>query len=307
MKIHFAPIQGHTDAPYRYFHSSLYTPAEEYYTPFIRLEHGQMRKKDLNDLHSEITADLKSVPQVIFRDYEELSTLTDSLASEGFERIDINMGCPFPLQTAKGRGAATVGSRDCAEIVKRVVEAHPEIEFSIKMRLGMTEVDEWKETLPILNSLPLKHITMHPRVARQQYKGEPDLEAFGRFLDAAEVPVIYNGDLKTPEDVRRIKEEFPRIEGVMIGRGLLARPSLTSEIAEGMEWDDERRLNEMIRFHRSLMEYYRTTLCGDHQILSKIQPFWEYAEDEIGRKSWKSLKKAGNFAKYVTAVASIQK
>lgn len=307
MKIHFAPVQGHTDAAYRHFHSSLYTPADEYYTPFIRLERGEVRKKDLNDLHAEISSGDKVVPQVIFKDYAELSALVKTLVDEGFDRIDINMGCPFPLQTARGRGAATAGSREAAEAVRKVVLENPDVRFSVKMRLGMTEPDEWTETLPILNELPLVHIAMHPRVARQQYKGEPDLEAFSRFLEAAKVPVIYNGDLRTPEDIRAITERFPGLEGVMIGRGFLARPSLTTEIAEGKERDPETRLEEMVRFHRTLLNFYRENLCGDHQVLSKIQPFWEYAETEVGRKSWKALMKAGNFAKYSTAVAGILK
>ena len=53
------------------------------------------------------------------------------------------------------------------------------------------------------------------------------------------------------------------------------------------------------------MDHYRETLCGDHQILSKIKPFWEYAEAEIGRKPWKMISKASNMAKYQSAVAMI--
>ena len=211
MKIYFAPVQGHTDAPFRHFHSRRYTPAYEYFTPFIRLEHGEVRKKDLNDLNAEIGKDDTVVPQVIFRDFTELDCLVRTLAEAGHTRIDINMGCPFPLQTARGRGAATAGSGDAAEAVRRVVESHPEVRFSVKMRLGMTDPYEWRETLPILNSLPLLHITMHPRVAKQQFKGEPDLEAFGAFLKESKVPVVYNGDIRTPEDVRRIKEMFPTL------------------------------------------------------------------------------------------------
>lgn len=302
-----APVQGHTDAPYRHFHAKRYVAADEYFTPFIRLEHGIVRKKDLNDLHAEVAENDNVVPQVIFKDIDELGTLVDTLAAEGNNRIDINMGCPFPLQTAKGRGAATAGSVVAAEAVREVVESNPEIRFSVKMRLGMEHPDEWRATLPILNSLQLVHITMHPRVAKQQYKGEPDLDAFTEFLSESENPVVYNGDIRTPQDVKIIAERFPGVEGIMIGRGLLGRPSLTSEISEGAEWTEEKRLEEMVRFHRELLEHYRSSLCGDHQVLSKIQPFWEYAETEVGRKTWKALMKAVNYAKYATAVAAVGK
>ena len=61
----------------------------------------------------------------------------------------------------------------------------------------------------------------------------------------------------------------------------------------------------MLKFHRELLHHYESTLCGDAQILSKIKPFWEYAEAEIGRKPWKGIKKASNLAKYHSVVASI--
>ncbi len=61
----------------------------------------------------------------------------------------------------------------------------------------------------------------------------------------------------------------------------------------------------MLKFHRDLLHHHESTLCGDSQILSKIKPFWEYAEAEIGRKPWKAIKKASNMAKYHSAVATI--
>ncbi|MDE5674081.1 MAG: tRNA-dihydrouridine synthase family protein, partial [Muribaculaceae bacterium] len=80
---------------------------------------------------------------------------------------------------------------------------------------------------------------------------------------------------------------------------------LIKEYLSGKEWSRAERVSEMIRFHRILLDYYSATLCGDSQIISKIKPFWEYAENEIGRKSWKAIKKASNIAKYHSAVATI--
>ena len=72
------------------------------------------------------------------------------------------------------------------------------------------------------------------------------------------------------------------------------------------DWTHDKRIQKMNDFHQKLYSYYSDILCGDIQLLSKIKPFWEYAENEIGRKSWKSIKKASNIAKYQSAVASIQ-
>lgn len=306
-EIHFAPVQGATDAPYRHFHATLYPEARlTYYTPFIRLEKGEIRKRDWNDAFPPLNDGCDLVPQVIFRDEQELSTLVARLTDAGCRRIDVNMGCPFPLQTARGRGAATIARPECAAALKAVVEAHPEVEFSVKMRLGLEDNREWEQLMPTLNSLPLRHVTLHPRVAKQQYGGEVDLEAFAEFIAESKNPVIYNGDLRSPADIQDIANRFPGIRGVMLGRGLLGRPSLAAEYAAGEEWQPEERIRRMLDFHRRLFTHYQENLIGgDHQVLEKIKPFWEYAEAEIGRKPWKLIKKAQNLAKYHTAVASI--
>lgn len=307
MEIHIAPVQGHTDAAWRKFHSETYPVADTtYYTPFIRLEKGDIRKKDINDLLSPLNEGVHVVPQIIFRDAEELTTLVERIRSLGFKEIDLNMGCPFPLQTARGRGAATVANTELHKAVKEVALANPDITFSVKMRLGFAAPDEWTALLPVLNEIPLRHIAVHPRIARQQYGGELDMEQFEAILAASRNPIVFNGELRTPEDIRTIAERYPQIKGVMLGRGLLGSPSLALEYARGEEWDDKRRSKEMKTFHRTLFSHYTSTLVGgDHQVLSKIQPFWEYAEPTIGRKAWKAIKKAGNMAKYHTALALI--
>lgn len=305
MKFHFAPVQGHTDAPYRHYHNHIYGNDITYYTPFIRLEEGKLRKRDLKDFTSPLNSEATNVPQIIFRDEKELVSLVDLMKQQGVKRIDLNMGCPFPLQTGHGRGAATVANETLAEAVKKNINDNPEIDFSVKMRLGMTSPDEWKVLLPYLNDTHISHLAVHPRVARQQYSGNLYLDQFDEILTQSVNPVVYNGEIHTPQDIQRVSSLFPGIEGIMIGRGLLGRPSLINEVVSDEEWSREKRLAMMLKFHQQLLNHYTEELCGDSQIISKIKPFWEYAEDEIGRKAWKAIKKAGNIAKYHSAVALI--
>lgn len=306
ISLHFAPVQGHTDAAYRHFHSKFYGGDITYYTPFIRLEKGGLRSRDLRDWNSDLNNGLKLVPQIIFRDKFELETLVKILKENGANEIDLNMGCPFPLQTGHGRGAASIANEKLAEEVVKTIQENSEIKFSVKTRLGMIDSAEWKTLLPFLNKINLKHITLHPRVAKQQYGGEVDLESFREFLKESHNPVIYNGDLKTPDQIKEIMEKFPEVAGIMLARGALGRPSIFSEVTEGKSWDEEKRISGMLEFHKNLYNHYSSVLCGDSQIISKIQPFWEYAEDEIGRKACKAIKKASNISKYQTAIASIK-
>lgn len=326
MKFHFAPVQGHTDAPYRHFHNLVYKSLSTssdwltYYTPFIRLEGDGLRKKDIKDFASPLNTGISIIPQIIFRDNDELLSLISLLKDKGATKIDLNMGCPFPLQTGHGRGAATVGNEILARQVRDAVTSNPDIIFSVKIRLGLNDPEEWKKLIPYLNETNLSHLTVHPRVARQQYGGDLNMDQFLQILDQSLNPVVFNGEIRRPNDVSSLlnvltepkeSQEFQnynradKLAGLMIGRGMLCRPSLINEIAENKEWPKEQRIELMLRFHKLLYDYYSSELCGDAQIISKIQPFWEYAEDEIGRKAWKAIKKATNIAKYNSAVALI--
>lgn len=305
MTFHFAPVQGHTDAAYRHFHAANYGNLTEYYTPFIRLERGGIRSRDIKDFTSDLNEGTHLVPQIIFRDRDELTALVSLMKEQEAKEIDLNMGCPFPLQTGHGRGAATVANPDIASAVEDVVKDNDDLKFSLKMRLGFSDPTEWHSLLPHLNNIPLRHIAVHPRVAKQQYGGDLYLDQFAEILKESKNPVIFNGEIHTPEDIRHVMEQFPEVSGIMVGRGLLARPSLIAEYLSGKEMYKEERVRKMLAFHRELLDYYTSTLCGDSQIISKIKPFWEYAEDEIGRKPYKLIKKAVNIAKYHSAVASI--
>lgn len=302
-RIDIAPVQGHTDAAWRHFHQEVYGGDHTYYTPFIRLEKGEFRKHDLKDFTSELNTNHNVVPQVIFRNLEELRPLVEGLRKEGASRIDLNSGCPFPLQTAKGRGAGFIANIEDYHKLPDFLREYADIEFSLKMRLGYADPNEWREVADAVAEMPLTHVTMHPRIARQQYGGELWLEQFADFVKVCGHPVIFNGDITSLEDISRIREQFPEIAGVMTARGVLGRPSLAAEYEGGKEWSKDDRLDRMLKFHRLLLNHYESTLCGDAQILSKIKPFWEYAEAEIGRKAWKSIRKASNMAKYHSAVA----
>lgn len=304
--IYIAPVQGHTDAAWRHWHQETYGGSNRYFTPFIRCEHGELRKQDLRDFTSPLNTGLELEPQVIFRDMDELRILLSHLRDAGAREVNLNMGCPFPLQTGKGRGAGFISNLTEANRLPELLSQYPELSFSAKMRLGFSDPGEWEGLMEVLNRLPLRHVDIHPRVARQQYGGDLHMDQFERFLGRSENPVVFNGELKTPGDIARIMEKYPEIHGVMIARGVLGRPSLAREYEEGQEWSHEERLEKMLEFHSALLAHYESTLCGDSQILSKIKPFWEYAEDEIGRKAWKSIRKAVNMAKYHSAVAMVR-
>lgn len=308
MNIYAAPLQGYTEAPWRHYHSRVYTPASAYFAPFVRVEHGAARRRDLNDVTSPLNAGLGLVPQVIARDASEFEMLALALADNGLTAIDLNMGCPFPPQTKRGRGAALVGRSDelgrICEVMKRL--ALSGLTFSVKMRLGLESPDEWEQSVETINAMPLTHVTIHPRVARQQYSGELHLGQMSRLALQLVHPWIFNGDIRSAADIARIAEMFPSAAGVMIGRGLLGRPSLTSELAEGREWSPRERLDSILRLHDGVFGHYSSTLCGPAQILSKVKPFWDYLVDEIGPRQFKPIHKSNTLRAYTEAIDQLK-
>lgn len=309
MKIFAAPLQGVTDCVWRHFHAKHYPESiEEYTTPFVRVEKGKPRRRDVRDACSELNSGVATSVQIIFSGIVEFIILTEALLEGGCRRIDLNLGCPFPLQVSRGRGAGMlVRLNMIAELAKEMESWAGEVSFSVKMRTGVNDSARWERLMDIVNGMPIERLTIHPRTAAQQYGGEPDLELFGRMAAMSVHKVVYNGDVRTSDDFVRISRLFPEIDGVMIGRGLCGRPSLAAEIREGREWTTAERVERMMRMHDDVRRYCEKTLCGEAQIVSRLKEYWEYSEAEIGRKAWKAIRKSTGLQSYDRAIALINK
>lgn len=300
--IHFAPLQGYTEDCYRRIHHEVCGGVDCYYSPFMRLEHGKVRSKDMRDMKPENNEGVPVVPQVIVRDVKELDALTDVVRTLGYGRVDINMGCPFPLQTNHGRGAGLLARPEEVSAICRRIAENGDMQFSVKMRIGIEDREEWRTVVPMLNDTPLTHVTVHPRLSTQGYKGEVDMDAFAEIAGMCRHPLIYNGDIGNVEDIERIEREFPGIKGVMIGRGLLARPTLAEEYKSGATMADGEVVRKIKCMHARMAEEYGRFIPGESQLLMKLRTFWDYMEPTIGRKQWKKIHKAGNMKNYMAAV-----
>lgn len=303
--IHFAPLQGYTDDVYRRIHHTLVGGINTYYTPFLRMEGGSVRSKDMRDIRPEFNNDIPVVPQIILKSMKEFEYLTSVVEEKGYSRIDINMGCPFPMQAKHGRGSGLLAKVNIIEEMAQEIGRKTHLKFSVKMRLGWEDKDEWRPVLVILNQIPLEQITIHPRIGVQQYKGEVLMEAFDEFYSLCKHPMIYNGDVTSVEGIRTLESMYPRLAGVMIGRGLLARPTLAMEYASGevLSWDKYR--NILHEFHNRLKIHYETTVNSEAQLHARLRLFWEYMEEGLGRKTYKKIMKAGNLKNYLAAIREV--
>ena len=303
--IEFAPLQGYTDAAYRYWHNRLIGGISCYYSPFIRIEKSDIRAKDLRDILPENNEGLNLVPQIIVNGKDELDFLSAKIRELGYSRIDINLGCPFPLQTKKGRGAALLSDPQKVQELMEAIKDNDDIHYSVKMRLGMSSAEEFYPLIDIINDAPLRHVALHPRVATQQYKGNVDMLSFERISGEITHPLIYNGDITNLGEINSIDSRYAALSAIMIGRGLLSDPCLSYEYVNNVQLSDKEKIAKILELHAHLLEHYSARLQGDSQLLVKMKTFWEYLEPLIGRKSAKLIKKSINMAKYDAAVASI--
>lgn len=304
-KLHFAPLQGYTDRIFRNAFEEYFPGVDVYYTPFIRVERGGCRRRDMRDIDPSAVQVCSLVPQILPGTREEFRMLVQMLQESGYRAADINLGCPFPMIARKSKGAGMLSYPEKVREVLGTITEFPGMTFSLKMRLGWESSRECIALVDEINNLRLSWITLHARIGKQQYKGNTDQEAFGCFYHLCKHPLLYNGDLTTMEDIRIILEKFPLLTGVSVGRGLVSSPLLVKEFYQNETFSGEQRRELYFGFHETLFEAYCRVLQGESQILMKMKTLWEYFLPYTDRKLLKRIKKATKLEQYSACVKEI--
>ena len=295
MKILCAPVQGVTDCHWRNAQYDIFGGPDGYYGPFMRIEHGDIRKRDIADASPEYNTVPLFTPQILACQPSDALRMVDTLAQMGYNEIDINLGCPFPPIALHHKGS---GLLQYPDEVKNLFTALADVEgmrYSVKMRLGWDDSLQWREIVPLFDIINPTQVTVHPRTGRQQYKGDLLIEEFADFLSLCHYPVVFNGEIKTLDDITRVKQQFPTITAVMIGHGLIEDPAMLCP--------EKATSDNYCELHNRLLDAYQNQLNGgDHQLLLKMKSFWEHFLPQAPRKQLKAIKKASSMAKYSTAV-----
>ncbi|MBQ3363447.1 MAG: tRNA-dihydrouridine synthase family protein [Muribaculaceae bacterium] len=291
-----APLQGVTDNVWRMAQHEVFGGVDAYYAPFMRVEHGEVRRKDLRDVDPERNAGTTLIPQILACQPEHALMMVDALKQMGYRRIDINLGCPFPPIALHRKGSGMLAYPDLAENLFKALAAMDGVEYSVKMRLGWDRNDQWRDILPLMEVLKPVNIAVHPRIGKQQYKGDLDIEQFEALLAASPWPVVYNGSLRTVDDIEEVINRYPSIAAVMVGSGLAANPGMLSPDATP---DDYRR------FHDMLVDGYTDQLNGgEAQLVRHLQDIWQTFLPGTGHKLFKAIRKSRTLEQYETAAAA---
>lgn len=146
--------------------------------------------------------------------------------------IDINMGCPVPKVTKNEAGAKLLLDSDKIYDIVSSINAVTTKPVTVKMRIGWNA-----DTVNVINNAKAVEaagasaVAIHGRTAKQMYTGKADWSYVKQVVEAVNIPVFGNGDIKTPEDVKMRLEETGA-QGIMIGRAFLGNPWLAAQINE---------------------------------------------------------------------------
>ena len=301
LKLYAAPLEGMTNYLWRRIHAEIFGGADRYFTPFVSPNATfkfQTKEKD-ELIHNE---DLPVVPQILTNSAEHFLWAAHQMADMGYTEVNFNLGCPSGTVTAKRKGAGMLSyPEELEQLLRNIVEELPRgMGLSVKTRIGKESAEEWHKLLEIYNMFPLTELIVHPRVQKEFYRGRARRELMASTLEATQLPLCYNGDLFSPADATEMEEAYPALDSLMMGRGLMADPSLLRRMKGGAPASRE----ELRQYHDRLWEAYRARLGGDLNAIYRMRELWNYLSGSFvdTEQFLKKVRKAKTGSEYMAAV-----
>lgn len=222
-----APMSGVTDLPFRRL-------AARFGAGMVVSEMVASESFIKGDAETQMRAEAQDgglhVVQLAGREARWMGEAAKVIADLGADVIDINMGCPAKKVTSGYSGSALMRDLDHALSLIEATVGAVDLPVTVKMRLGWDDTSlNAAELACRAEAAGVQLITVHGRTRCQFYKGKADWKAIGRVKAATRLPVIANGDCKSPEDAHAMLEASGA-DGVMIGRGAYGRPWLPGHV-----------------------------------------------------------------------------
>ncbi len=227
-----APMEDVTDPSFRLICRE--QGAAMVYTEFVSAE---ALVRNINSTTRKLNIDDRERPvaiQIYGREPEAMVEAAKIVEQAQPDILDINFGCPVKKVAAKGAGAGMLRNPEkMLAITKAVVDA-VNIPVTVKTRLGWDCNNKIITDLaPRLQDCGIKALTIHGRTRSQMYTGDADWTLIGEVKadPRMEIPIIGNGDVKTPEQAKNAFDTYG-VDGVMIGRASFGAPWIFREVKE---------------------------------------------------------------------------
>lgn len=305
LRDYMAPMEGITNYIYRNAYHSFYHPMDKYFTPFISAKpNKRLSSKEIKEVSPETNKELKVIPQILTNNAEDFIQTATLLKEEyGHKEVNLNLGCPSPTVTAKGKGSGFLAEPQKLNRFLDTIYSKLDMDISIKTRIGTHYEEDWDYLLDIYSRYPIKELIIHPRIQADQYRNTPRYEAFQKARKCLRIPLCYNGDLFTITDYGKLIEAFPDTSTFMFGRGLIANPGLVTELRDHKKPGK----HTLKAFHDRLYHNYRENMSGDRNVLFRMKELWSFMAPTFTNyeKYAKKIKKAQRLADYDTAVSNL--
>lgn len=308
MNYYLAPLEGITGYIFRNTLRDVFGAPDKCFTPFIAPnENRPMNTRERMDVLTEHNVGLHVIPQLLTNRTDYFLSTARELFDMGYEEVNLNLGCPSGTVVAKKRGSGFLSEPEKLEAFLEEIYKKCPMKISIKTRLGMYEPEEFYEILEIYEKFPVSELIIHPRVQKDFYKNKPRMEVFRHAVEKSNLPICYNGDIFSMEDLKAFREAFPDVENIMIGRGALMNPAML-RMAKLCEQETEPlgapAAKELRKFHDLLVERYYERMPDDRNVLFKMKELWFYLIQsfEGAEKYGKKIRKAQKLWDYKEAV-----
>jgi nifR3 family TIM-barrel protein len=235
--LYLAPMAGVSESPFRRLCRRF--GADVVVTEFLSAE-GIRRENEATLAKLRFGADERPIGVQIFGADPAAMGDAAALVTDVFvpEFIDINFGCPVKKVVRRNGGSGCLKDLSLVESVIRAVSRSTHLPVTVKIRSGWSE--ELRDPVSIAlrcQDAGAKVLTLHPRTRTQMYSGAAAWDEIGAVVDALDIPVLGNGDIKTAEDALRMHRQTG-CAGVMIARGSFGQPWVFTQaraLLEGSE------------------------------------------------------------------------
>ena len=299
MRYYFAPMEGLTDSIYRRAHHTYFSGVDRYYMPFLSPTiHRTLTHREDRELPMADSVPFVAVPQVLTKVSEDFLWAARVCRDRGYDEVNLNVGCPSGTVVSKGKGSGMLRDPDHLDRFLEEIFRESALPVSVKTRLGLEDPEEFVRILDIYNRYPIKELTIHPRVRKQFYNGSVDMEMFRYAAQKSRNPLCYNGDITSVTQIAKLQQEFPMVEAVMIGRGLVADPGL---LCGGTD------VKALEQFMNALLEEYTVSFGGARNAMFRLKENWGllHPRFEGVDKLWKKLRKTTDLEEYKAITAEI--
>lgn len=304
MKFYLAPMEGLTGYIYRNAHNEFFNNIDKHFSPFISANQcGSLKARELNDILPENNQGLVLIPQILTNNAKDFTHITKKIKLLGYNDVNLNLGCPSKTVVSKNKGSGFLAKTKELDIFLEEIYSQAVTKISIKTRIGKTQPEEFYELMEIYNKYPIEELIIHPRTQTDYYNNKPNIGIFREALVSSKNPVCYNGDIFMIKDYKQFTADFPSVDSVMMGRGILANPGLAKDIKSNVKIEK----GLLKEFHDKLYSDYKEVLYGDTNVLYKMKGLWFYMISVFSdnEKYLKRIKKSVRVHDYDEAVSSL--